>query len=617
MNSSKSTITTVVNALRYSFAFCWRNNKHDTRREFILIAEVAILGYFIVWSTGSLITAIQTHLVSPNHATFTLSDFIQGGYLRPAIMYIFAKYTLVIAQKLQSAISRQRGHVLRNAQSIEVSALKATLDVGRFHSEAFDNLRRRINDLPLGWNTRIDFAKSFMEILADAAALTIFGITLAHAHVGYFILIVVACIPMVIAEFNAANANWELTQELQPLNKKRSVFEAAFHGHIAFLQGLMFNQMPSLLRAIRANYSEIEGRYRSLHERSVQKTLTAQLISVTALCIVFVHAIWSTLSTGGDIGLLTILIASSDRLVGNIRGVIKQFASQWISANGVIMIEKEYFGAKPLVVTDDPVTPEFAQSPVVRFERICAAYPNTDVLVLKDISFEILPGEKVVIVGRNGSGKSTLLWVLLRFMDPHSGDVTIGGIKLRQILPATWYRFISALMQRVEIHDRRIGEEIASSDLDAPIDMSKVERAARFAEFMSVVEGRPEGFNTPLGVEHGGDGLSGGEERRLSIARLHYRDSLVTIFDEPEANLDPEAAHVILERIFGLKNRTVIVVTQRVVEAARADRILVMRKGELVGNGTHIELMESCPYYRTLFERDAEDRRRRNVDSIE
>ncbi len=569
-----------------------------------MLALQSGLGYGTILVMGKLISSLQIQITQEKKGSFTIYDFIEGGYFLPIVMVVTFLFIEIIVQKLKSFISSRRRHVLRFANILEMRDHKGSLDIARTKSKEYDDLQKKIEELPEGWNTRISFSSELMEFIGAFIVFALFGVSLAITQPLYVVIIVLTAVPMLIAEFKAVNNMWKLSLELAPHVKKRGVLERSYRNSISFLQGLMFNQLPTLRVQIKENQDYVIKVYDALRLRNMQLTMATYLIAMVGLSAVLIHSVWNTLSIGGDLGVLTIIIASSRRLQSSTRDIVLQIASQWSSVKGITIIEREFFTMKPLLQTTDPVKPQFNGPPHLRFENICFSYPQTDTLVLRNVSFDIEPGSKVTIVGRNGSGKSSLIGLLLRHYDPIGGNIFVGDINLRNITPQVWSNHACALLQEFTIHERLISEEIASSRPDVPIEMESVRSAARFADFESIVDKDPLGYNSQIGTEFGGRDFSGGEKQRLALARARYRGTPILILDEPDAKLDPETANRLTENIFALKDVTVIMVTQHISHAIKSDKIIVLDNGELVEQGTHNELLARDGKYTSMFKKD-------------
>jgi ATP-binding cassette, subfamily B, multidrug efflux pump len=237
----------------------------------------------------------------------------------------------------------------------------------------------------------------------------------------------------------------------------------------------------------------------------------------------------------------------------------------------------------------EPAAPE---SPVevrgeIRFKEVCFEYEK-DHPVLRDVSFEVKPGEMVAIVGATGAGKSTVVNLIERFYDPVKGKVLLDGIDLRRWRKQDLRSHIGLVMQDVFIFSGTIKNNILlGEDGRVPGDL---EKALRDANAKIFVQKLPKGIYQELGEE--GSNLSAGERQLLSFARALAYDPKVLILDEATSSVDPETERLIQEAILAMtRKRTTLVVAHRLSTIRRADRILVMHHGRIREQGTHDELM--------------------------
>jgi ABC-type multidrug transport system fused ATPase/permease subunit len=409
---------------------------------------------------------------------------------------------------------------------------------------------------------------------------------------------------MTIAEFNLVAKWWKLFQELVPKHKRRYILEKPYNNPTPFVQALMFNQMPTLREQIKENTDSVLASYTDLRKLTLRKSVVSRLIGIFGLSLVIIYSIWIIVTKGGNIGTFTIILAAAKTFQGNLSSIVSIIADQWNSAQGVILIEKEFLGLKPIVQTDYPVVPRFDLTPSLRVENLSFKYPDTDVLVLKNINFEIKPGSKVAIVGKSGNGKSTIQSLLMRHYDPTSGSIFAGDVNLKNIEPKIWNNVASSLTQDYTILSRKICDEIASSRLEHQVDLGAVITSSKFANFDEVADSSLNGYESQIGIEMGGCEFSGGEKQRLALARVRYRGTPILILDEPDAKLDPESAEQVMDQIFKLAGVTVIIITHHVSRAERCDNIIVMGKGEIAEQGTHHELMSRNGMYASMYHKD-------------
>jgi len=235
---------------------------------------------------------------------------------------------------------------------------------------------------------------------------------------------------------------------------------------------------------------------------------------------------------------------------------------------------------------EHPEKPERVQGHLW-FEQVTFGY-RKEVPVLKDVSFEVRPGEMVAIVGATGAGKTTVVNLIERFYDPLQGRVLLDGVDLRQWPKKDLQRHIGLVMQDVFIFSGSLAGNILLGD--DQLGSEALERAITQANARSFIQKLPKGMEQDIGEE--GSNLSAGERQLLSFARALAHDPKVLILDEATSSVDPETERLIQEAILNMtRKRTTLVIAHRLSTIRRADRILVMHQGKIREQGTHEELM--------------------------
>lgn len=236
----------------------------------------------------------------------------------------------------------------------------------------------------------------------------------------------------------------------------------------------------------------------------------------------------------------------------------------------------------------------------VKFENVTFSYANANAPALDGVDLTVPKGSSVAIVGRNGSGKTTLLSLLARFFDPQEGRITIDGVDIREATLRSLRGQMSIVTQDSVIFPGSIVRNIAYGRPDT--DREAIIAAAKRAFAHDFIMEKPQGYDTLIG-EHGAQ-LSGGQKQRLSIARAIYRNSPILILDEATSQVDAESEHLIQQAIEQLMHeRTTFIIAHRFSTILSADRIVVMERGKIVGQGQHDELLVKCPTYQQLYER--------------
>lgn len=233
----------------------------------------------------------------------------------------------------------------------------------------------------------------------------------------------------------------------------------------------------------------------------------------------------------------------------------------------------------------------------VEFDNVTFAYNEGSDPVLKDISFVAEPGKTTAIIGSTGSGKSTIMKLIERFYEVIQGAIRVGGVDIRSMKQHELRRELGYVPQKAFLFSGTIESTIAYADED--IDEDRVRKAADIAQATEFITAKEQGFESE--ISQGGTNVSGGQRQRLSIARALASDARVLLFDDSFSALDyatdARLRHALATEAAG---KTVLVVAQRIATVLNADKILVLEDGELVGSGTHKELLSTCPTYREI-----------------
>ena len=224
----------------------------------------------------------------------------------------------------------------------------------------------------------------------------------------------------------------------------------------------------------------------------------------------------------------------------------------------------------------------------IQFEKVSFSYPGANQKAVDDVSFTILQGNTVALVGASGGGKTTIARLVPRFWEATEGKVLIGGINVREIAPEELMKYISFVFQNTKLFKTSLLENIKYGNPDAT--MEEVERAVDMAQCREIINKLPFGLNTKIGTE--GTYLSGGEQQRIVLARAILKNAPIIVLDEATAFADPENEHLIQQALKELtKGKTVLMIAHRLSSITDADNILVIDKGKIAEQGTHANLL--------------------------
>jgi ATP-binding cassette subfamily B multidrug efflux pump len=233
------------------------------------------------------------------------------------------------------------------------------------------------------------------------------------------------------------------------------------------------------------------------------------------------------------------------------------------------------------------------------FDNVSFTYPHDTEPTLKNVSFEIEPGQMVGVVGATGAGKSTLAQLIPRLFDPQEGSVLIGGRNVKDINQKTLRQTVSIVLQKAILFSGTIADNLRQGAPGASLE--KLERAAGIAQAKEFIDRLDETYESQ--VEERGNNFSGGQKQRMSIARGVIGDPKVLVLDDSTSALDAKSEKLVQEALnHDLKGTTTVIIAQKISSVVKADKILVLDEGRLIGEGTHNELVATNAVYREIYE---------------
>ena len=261
---------------------------------------------------------------------------------------------------------------------------------------------------------------------------------------------------------------------------------------------------------------------------------------------------------------------------------------------------RDFFDYEPKITDGGKDAGEFES---IEFKNVTFGYPDTNKTILKDVSFRINKGETIAVVGINGAGKSTLVKLLLRFYDPDEGEVLYNGINVKEYNVNSLRNVFATVFQDYKNFAVSVNENIMCHECNDE-EKAIAEKALRQSGVWEKIQSLPKGADTVLTREFeiDGAGLSGGENQKVSAARLFARNFQIAVLDEPSSALDPIAEYKMYENLIEVtKNKTVIYISHRLSSAVLSDRIFVLGNGTIIESGSHSELMAQNGEYSKMF----------------
>ena len=441
------------------------------------------------------------------------------------------------------------------------------------------------------------FASGAIGVVSDLVNILVIIITMFTLQWQLALLLVLMLFPVtaliIFFQKQYRRANYQVREQLSKLNAQLQ-------------ENVVGVNIVQLFRRERFN-AEMFRATNTQYRQSLDKTIFYDSAVSATLEWIGLIAVGGVLWLGGifilqktiDFGVLSAFILFSQRLFNPLRQFAEKFT---MFQSGFTAIERigELISI-PIEITDPNSSkelyfPEKRQTGEIIFENVWFGY-KPDEYIIKGLNFTIHPGEKVALVGPTGAGKSSIIRLLCRLYEPSKGRILVDGIDIRYLPQAELRRYIGVILQETFLF---AGDVTRNITLGENYDFEQVKAAAKLTNIDHFIEELPDGYHTLL--RERGANLSGGQKQLLAFARVAIRNPEILVLDEATASLDVGTEVLIqeaLEQI--LVDRTAIIIAHRLSTIRDVDRILVLKRGELVESGTHEDLLTKDGLYASLY----------------
>ena len=565
---------------------------HDRRRlllTLLLLVPVALAGAVQPLLIGQAISVLRGEASLP---------WLQGLSVAAAIRLLVGLLLITVLLRMG----------LQGVQSFNIQAVGQRL-TARIRDDLFRHslsLSLRFHDgMPVGklltrLTSDVDalaevFGSGAVGVLGDLVSLLVIAASMLFFDWRLGLLLLLTQVPVTLVvlwlQGRYRKANYRVREELSQLN-------ADFQEN---LQGLEVVQMFRREAVNGARFARTGSAYRSAVNGTIffDSSISAFLEWVALCAVALVIALGGWMVSGGAMGLgtLTTFILYAQRLFDPLRQLAERFTQIQGGLTAVERIGELLEQPLEIVEARDAIPLSSNGSGEVVFENVSFSY-RPDEPILSDLSFRIAPGEHVALVGPTGSGKTTVIRLLCRLYEPQRGRILLDGRDIRQLSIADLRRQLGVVLQDTFLFSGNVADNLR---LNAEISDRTLARVCRDLGLESLLSRLPNGLQTEL--RERGANLSSGERQLLAVARVAIRDPAVLVMDEATAFMDP-ATEATLQRDLDrlLQRRTAVVIAHRLATVEASDRILVLRQGCLIEQGTHLELRARGGLYAQLAE---------------
>lgn len=559
-----------------------------------------IIFYSIYNGIGSILTIyIGAKFLSSITLVALKNSSPNSAYIWLILLLLIQIFTIVV-DNLNRIIERRFQQKLELNLNYMLMTKMYELSQEQFDNEKFNiKLSRARDSIFTLWRLTIGLSQMFSSLVKFTSA--IIAITLIAPVIGA--IIIIATIPITFIKSRINKEYEKVNEEIEPFERVAYRTRWMMIDPITMPEIRIVNAFKHLLQVWKNSLIKSQDTVFKSDKKVAYIDTVSEIIE-------------PAISFGATLYFLKLLIAgfiSLDKFIF-LRGILDQASS---AASSIINsfqhlhevsiglnIFKEVQDTKPTlkngkIKVTAPLT--------IELDNVSFAYPNSNKMVLNNITFIINPGNKLALVGENGAGKSTLIKLLLRQYLPTEGRILVNGVNIKDIEQSSYYEAISNLSQEFLILKHLTIKDNLVVGVERKINDKEIDDATRMAGAYDFINKLPHKYDQRLDPSYkDGTGLSGGQLQRIGVARALLRNGDILILDEPTSAIDAKAEYTIFNNIYKChENKTTLIVSHRFSTVRKADKIIVIEKGKIIEYGSHEELIDFNGLYKEMFDSQA------------
>lgn len=534
----------------------------------------------------------------------------QSGYETQAtdfisILFLFTFFQLVgtIVARINGAVGALHNDKIGREIDLELIRQINRLDISFFDNPTFyDQMQNAVKDSKymqsLTWMA-LSLVKSAVQFVTNL-------IILCGLNIALPVLIILMSLPSVFVDKYVAKRQYDWQKQRVRNDRKLGYVRNVLLSKQTAKDIRIWNAQEYFLSKFIDMWHSWFSEKKTMERKKILLTVSVSILPLVATTIVLL-AVGNGIVLGkltlGDYSLYAGVSAQLRTTLIALTGVINQSYESELRLSNYA----EFLRTEPFVKNVGRL--EIYEVETIDFCNVTFSYPQTQKIVLKNVSFGIKKGESLALVGLNGAGKSTIVKLLLRLYDPDDGEILVNGINIKEYDLQSYYKCVGVVFQDYHHYNLKIREVISLSDIEGMGNDERICQACMKANLDESLLKHEDGIDTYLGkiFDENGIELSGGNWQKIAIAQAYFKESSLMVFDEPNSALDPNAEYQLFENMTTLgSGKCVVYVTHRLSSATHASRILVIHNGECCEKGTHNQLMTQKGLYYELFTKQAE-----------
>ena len=454
------------------------------------------------------------------------------------------------------------------------------------------------------WNSRnIDGIKNAIGGIISYS-IQIIGFSYILSKLNIYVIFILLGIIILTAFLNNHNQkfNREIEIELTPINRRWNYLTNVSDDYAYGKLIRIYNLIPMILRKCIENRELFIQKQKKVLKNNFTGSILLSILSIIQEGVVYLFLVLSVVNGSITLGDFTMYLAATMSLTGAINNLIGFTIGLNITSEYI----NEYidFISSPDSMTKKGTDHINNSKLDFEFKNVSYKYPFTDKNVLNNISIAFSLNDRITLVGDNGAGKTTFVKLLMRFYDPTSGTIMLNGKDIKEYDYEEYFRLFSPVFQDYNYFAFTIAENIAFEDAFCIEKRQKILDALNKSGILDKINSLPHNINSYIGTRFEEEGIdfSGGETQKIAIARSIYKNSQISVMDEPTANLSPISEYNIFKNFNdSTLDKTVLYISHRLTSTIFSKRILVFKEGQIIEDGTHRELLTHNGLYRKMF----------------
>lgn len=587
-------LRTTVEILGWCYSYSLRKLPGLTIGFFILVLLTAFWPYLTNYLQAGLIDALLKQTMNQSRAIFTLPQAFVLLITALTVSRIFN----FVRQYFSQAYSFDFAEILQ----YDVLEAYSRLDLEYWEDVEFNNKLRIVRNAYLHRTKNI--IESSIWTVQDLISAIIAFFLLGSLSISLIIILMLVLIPPMISDIIHGRRLYGIWQADTKLQQQFYATANYLQNEGDLMEVRVYGLKKYFLKLIRKFYGEFKTKEKSLETRRALWSTILTCFSVVGFALALWVLVGNVLSGKITIGLLTFYISSIQQFSSSLSGFMNRISRLYEDSLFVKDV-REVMEIKPKIISGKKKLSIAKQAPLIEFLHVDFKYPGTERFIFKDLNLRVAPGENVALIGENGAGKTTLVKLLCRFYDVTDGVILIDGVDIKDLDLESWYQKIAFLTQDYSRYHFDAQTNIGLGKLRKMKDKHLIESAAKLSNADTFIQEYPLKYRQVLNRRfENGISPSTGQWQKIALARAFFKDAPVLILDEPTSAIDPKAEYQIFHKIFssfGLK-KSILIISHRFSTVRNAHRILVMKSGKIIEQGSHEELYAQNGVYKKTFD---------------